>query len=157
MANALTRLAIDASAREQARKAADVLERTGLLQHGELSVVQENGEKLIADISPPLLLAIQSTLLTLAESGEAFVLGSEQEVSPEKAAEILGISRPLVYQRMDTGKLPYRQIGTHRRILIRDVVTLRASEDRRQAFAAALSADTEELEQTDAGPVQSAS
>jgi excisionase family DNA binding protein len=92
-------------------------------------------------------------LAALAESGEALVLKSDAEVSPEKAAEILGISRPLVYQRMDSGRLPFRQVGTHRRI----VAALKLFEDQRRSLASALSADAEDLEENYAQPDKNAS
>jgi excisionase family DNA binding protein len=98
---------------------------------------------------------MQSVLATIAETGEAFVFKPEDEVSPERAAEMLGVSRPIVYQRMDTGKLPFRQVGTHRRIRATDVARLKQFEDRRRTFAAALSADTEDIEENYAQPGQS--
>lgn len=147
MTEAMTRLIAAKAERDEARKAAELLERAAGLGHGGLSLVQANGEKLDADLPPSLLRAMKTILATLAETGEALLLAPDQDISPEKAAEILGISRPLVYQRMDAGKLPYRQVGTHRRVRISDVVALKASEDRRRSFAAALSADTEELEE----------
>jgi len=104
-----------------------------------------------------LLRLMKSLLATLAETGEALLVNPEQEISPEKAAELLGISRPLVYQRMDTDKLPFRQVGTHRRIRVNDVVALKQLEDQRRSFAADLSADTEDLEENYAKPGQSSS
>ncbi|MGY4319589.1 hypothetical protein [Bradyrhizobium sp. JR3.5] len=50
---------------------------------------------------------MKSILTALAETGEVLLLKSDPEISPEKAAEILGISRPLVYRRMDSGELPF--------------------------------------------------
>jgi len=96
-------------------------------------------------------------LATVGEVGETFVLKQEDEVSPERAAEMLGVSRPIVYRRMDSGKLSFRQVGTHRRIRAAEVVELKRSEDRRRAFAAALSADTEDLEENYAQPSESSS
>jgi hypothetical protein len=58
---------------------------------------------------------------------------------------------------MDAGKLPFRQVGTHRRIRAADVAQLKKFEDRRRTFAAALSADTEDLEKNYAQPGKSAS
>lgn len=153
MADAMTRFTAAKADRDEARKAAELLERAAGLGHGALALLQANGEKL--DLPPSLLHAMRSMLSTLAETGEAVLLNPEQDISPEKAAEILGISRPLVYQRMNAGKLPYRQVGTHRRVRVSDVVALKAFEDRRQSFAAALSADTEELEEHHARPGKS--
>jgi excisionase family DNA binding protein len=58
------------------------------------------------------------------------VFKPEDEVSPERAAELLGVSRPIVYRRMDSGRLPFRQVGTHRRICPADVAKLKQFEDR---------------------------
>jgi excisionase family DNA binding protein len=81
---------------------------------------------------------------------------SEEEVSPEEAAKILGISDPIICHRMDAGKLPFREVGAQRRILVTDVLRLKEAEDRRRKFAAALGADTEDLEANYARPGQSA-
>jgi excisionase family DNA binding protein len=92
-----------------------------------------------------LLRALQNILIALAESGEVLLLSPELEISPEKAAEILGISRPLVYQRMDSGKLPFRLVGTHRRVFVSNVIALKQLEERR-GFAESLAVDPEQNE-----------
>ena len=157
MTDALTKLQIEESDREQAGKGASLLERASLLEHGGLFLTKADGEKVMAEMPASLLRAMQSLLTALAEAGVAFVFKPEDEVSPERAAELLGVSRPIVYQRMDTGKLPFRQVGTHRRIRAADVAELKQFEDRRRSFAAALSADTEDLEDNYAQPGKSAS
>ncbi|MCP1909682.1 excisionase family DNA binding protein [Bradyrhizobium elkanii] len=93
---------------------------------------------MVAAEMPPSLLTLQ------AETGEVLLLRSDPEISPEKAAAILGISRPLVYQRMDSGKLPFRLIGRHRRVLVNDVMTLKRLEDQRRGLTDALDLDTGE-------------
>jgi excisionase family DNA binding protein len=80
----------------------------------------------------------------------------EDEVSPEEAAKILGVSDPIVCHRMDSGKLPFREVGAQRRVLLTDVLRLKEAEDRRRKFAAALRADTEDLEANYTQPGQSA-
>jgi hypothetical protein len=52
------------------------------------------------------------------------------EMSPEQAGKILGISRPLVVRRMDDGRLPFRYEGAHRRCKLVDVIKLKAIEDK---------------------------
>lgn len=157
MTGALTKLKVDESDREQARKGASLLERASVLDHGGVFLTKADGEKVMAEMPASLLRAMQSLLTAVAEAGVAFVFKPEDEVSPERAAELLGVSRPIVYQRMDTGKLPFRQVGTHRRIRAADVAELKQFEDRRRSFAAALSADTEDLEDNYAQPGKSAS
>jgi excisionase family DNA binding protein len=159
MVEALTRLKVLDAEREEAKKAASFLERAST--HSGLFLTLANGEQVLAEMPASLLAAVKNVLVALAENGETFVIKSDAELSPEKAAEILGISRPLVsrplvYQRMDSGRLPFRQVGTHRRVRAADVAALRQFEEQRRSFAAALSADTEDLEQNYAEPDKSA-
>jgi excisionase family DNA binding protein len=157
MAETVTRLKVEEIDREQARKGASFLERASVLEHGGLFLTKADGGKVMTEMPASLLRAMQSVLAAVAEAGEALVFKPEDEVSPERAAELLGVSRPIVYQRMDTGRLPFRQVGTHRRIRAADVAELKQFEDRRRSFAAALSADTEDLEENYAQPGKSAS
>jgi len=59
-----------------------------------------------------------------------------QEVTPAEAAALLGMSRPMVRKLLDSGKLPFRMVGTHYRILASDVDEYLAGERirRRQAL-----------------------
>jgi excisionase family DNA binding protein len=157
MAETVTRLKVEEIDREQAKKGASFLERASVLEHGGLFLTKADGERVMAEMPASLLRAMQNLLAALGETGEALVFKPEDEVSPERAAELLGVSRPIVYQRMDTGKLPFRQVGTHRRIRAADVAQLKKFEDRRRTFAAALSADTEDLEINHAQSGKSAS
>ncbi|HZR74379.1 helix-turn-helix domain-containing protein [Bradyrhizobium sp.] len=54
------------------------------------------------------------------------------ELTPEQAGKILGISRPLVVRRMDDGRLPFRYEGAHRRCKLADVLKLKAAEEQQQ-------------------------
>jgi len=155
--DAVTRLKVEEPDREEARKGASFLERASALEHAGLFLTNADGERVVAEMPASLLRAMQSLLAAVAEAGTAFVFKPEDEVSPERAAELLGVSRPIVYQRMDTGKLSFRQVGTHRRIRVADVAELKQFEDRRRTFAAALSADTEDLEENYAEPSKSSS
>jgi hypothetical protein len=56
--------------------------------------------------------------------------GLAEELTPEQAGKILGISRPLVVRRMDDGRLPFRYEGAHRRCKLVDVIKLKAIEDK---------------------------
>jgi len=50
------------------------------------------------------------------------------EVSPEDAAKVLGMSRPMVRKLMDQGDLPFRMVGSHHRIALSDLETYWAAE-----------------------------
>lgn len=102
------------------------------------------GEKTVP--LPASAVALISTLLDHLYRGERVaVLSEDQEITPNEASAILGISRPLVVHRMDVGDLPFRLVGKHRRTRLKDVLGLKDRLDAQRAAQAALAADTEEL------------
>jgi|SRR5665213_2782645 len=152
MTETVTKLRVEDADLKRMKEGVDFLEHATMLAHGGLFLTTASGENLFAEMPASVLRLMQRIMATMVDSHEAFLLRADEEVSPEKAAELLGISRPIVYQRMDSGRLPFRQVGTHRRIRAVDVAALKSFEDRRQTFAAAVSADTEELESRHAQP-----
>ena len=146
MTETVTKLKVDDADIKRVQEGVAFLERATTLANGALFLTTASGENIFAELPAPVLRLMQKVMTTMVESREAFLLRADEEVSPERAAELLGISRPIVYQRMDTGRLPFRQVGTHRRIRPADVAELKRFEDRRRSFEAAISPATEELE-----------
>jgi excisionase family DNA binding protein len=72
------------------------------------------------------------------------IVPSRQTLTTQQAADLLGISRPTLIRFLEEGKLPYERIGSHRRILLRDV--LRYREERRQEQYRALEAMSQDIE-----------
>jgi excisionase family DNA binding protein len=95
---------------------------------------------------PPQAAALVGSLLDHLMRGERIaILTEDQELTPNEAAAILGISRPLVVHRMDVGDLPFRYVGKHRRTKLKDVLALKARIDAQQAALDALAENTELL------------
>jgi len=61
-----------------------------------------------------------------------------QTLTTQQAADLLGVSRPTVIKLLDDHKIPYEKTGTHRRILLKDLLEYR--ERRRTDQYAALEA-----------------
>lgn len=61
-------------------------------------------------------------------------------LTTQQAAELLGVSRPTVIRLLDEDKIPFERIGSHRRIMLEDL--LRYRETRRAEQYAALAATT---------------
>jgi len=126
-------------------ESADLLRRRAPADRVELLLVHPDGSREAVEVSAAASGLIADLLEKASVSEAVALLADDAEISPEDAASILGISRPLVRRRMDAGDLPFRRVGTHRRIRLADVMALRHREAPARAALEALRADTEDL------------
>lgn len=61
-------------------------------------------------------------LSSMAEGKTVSLLPSDSEVSTQQAADILHVSRPHVVKLLEEGVIPFRKVGSHRRILMEDLL-----------------------------------
>jgi excisionase family DNA binding protein len=86
-------------------------------------------------------------ILTEMSKGNAItVIPIHAELSTQEAAELLNVSRPYVVNLLEQGAIPYRKVGTHRRILAKDVFDYKRRVDKeRLETLNALAAQAQEL------------
>lgn len=72
---------------------------------------------------PPATLRLLSEILALMARQQTFVLYPESsELTTKQAAEVLGVSRPFLIRVLEAGEMPFRKVGRHRRVLMKDVL-----------------------------------
>jgi excisionase family DNA binding protein len=71
--------------------------------------------------------ALVRILDELSEGRDVAVLseGEGGEVTTSQAAELLGMSRPTLINLLESGAIPFRKVGTHRRMALADVLAYR--------------------------------
>jgi len=96
---------------------------------------------------PPTALKLIGQVLGLMSKGEAIVLMPEkQEFSTMEAAHFLNVSRPHLIKLLEAQEIPYRKVGTHRRILFQDLAAYKQkSMEARQVALDRLAAIDREL------------
>ena len=143
----VTRHTLTPGERPRGAQSAAVL-RGAVAERAELHFVRPDGVEETVVLPPSALPAVADLLEHLAGSEAVALLAEDAEVTPEEAADLLGVSRPLVRRRMDAGLLPFRRVGAHRRLRLADVLALRARDDGVCVAMAELAADTEDLRRT---------
>ena len=98
---------------------------------------------------PETVYAVLRKVVELMSQGQTVSIISESKaVSTQRAADILGMSRPFFVKLLETGMMAYHRVGNQRRVLLSDVLKFakkrdeerQASLDRlsRQAFESGL-------------------
>ncbi len=70
------------------------------------------------------------------------VAPTSQTLTTQQAAELLGVSRPTVVKYLDGGEIAHTRIGSHRRVLLSDVLAFRESRRTKQYDAIAATSST---------------
>ncbi len=130
---------------ERGRRKVQRLPSAGKGDIVEVRVLHANGDQDATPLPREAANLIGIVLEHLRQGQRVAVLAEDQEVSPNDAASILGISRPLVVHRMEIGDLAFRYVGKHRRARLGDVLMLKRRLDEQQAVLGALADETEAL------------
>jgi len=141
----MARYSLPEADRAASASSAHMLRRRGPADGVEMGVVHADGTRETVALPPAVAGMVEELLTKISESDHVALLAEDAEVSPEDAAAILGISRPLVRRRMDAGVLPFRRVGAHRRLRLTDVLVLKRREAPMRAALDEVRADTDEL------------
>ena len=82
----------------------------------------------------------------VAHGEDARVVRTPRELTTQQAANVLNMSRPTVVRLIDEGELPARKVGSHRRVLLTDLLAYRDQiVAERRAVLDQMTRDAEEL------------
>lgn len=65
---------------------------------------------------------LNSIISNMAQGKSIALMPTDAEITTQQAAEILNVSRPHVIKLLEKGEIPYRKVGSHRRILLQDIL-----------------------------------
>jgi len=105
-----------------------VTELRRLVEDGRSRLIGSDGREI------ELPVAVQQLLLTILknlQAGRAVSIGADhQELATDRAAEILGVSRPFLLRLLEQGHIPFHTVESHRRVNLDDLLAYKRQRDR---------------------------
>ena len=115
-----------AQARESSRVLSTYARRTEPLQ----VEVRENERREVVSLPAGAVRLLLDLLTEMAEGNAVTLMPMHAELTTQQAADILNVSRPYLVKLLDGGMIGHRKVGTHRRVLLRDLLTYKREIDR---------------------------
>lgn len=137
---------VDAEVAERAaRRISDYLD-----SHPDDDLIEVLGEIGTVDalvIPRPTAILFAQILDALADGKGVQIVPKDMELTTQQAADLLNVSRPYLITLLESGKIPFRKVGRHRRVTFEALMEYKRHDDaERRAAADELASLSEELD-----------
>lgn len=107
----------------------------GVLKESKYAkLVSADGKEEI--ILPQTVFQVLRQIVYLMMQGRAiFIVPADKEVSTQEAADVLNVSRPFLIKLLEEGKIPFINVGSHRRIRFSDLMDFKKRRDAKREEA----------------------
>jgi excisionase family DNA binding protein len=97
-----------------------------------LRVSTQGGDETVVSVPATAFKLLGLILNEMAKGNAIALFPVHAELTTQQAAELLGVSRPFIVEQLEKGNIPYRKVGTHRRVLFQDLMEYKRSMDHKR-------------------------
>lgn len=120
---------------EEAKVSSRTLAKYTDVERVQLSLTGSNGEKDDLILPGHTLQLLLDVLSEISKGNAISLIPHHQEVSTQEAANLLNVSRPFLVKLLEQNDIPFRKVGAHRRVLLRDVLAYKERIDQQRSQA----------------------
>lgn len=100
-----------------------------------LKLTLDNGDEAVIEIPAQAAKMLLDILVEMAEGNGVTVLPMYAELTTQQAADLLNVSRPYFVKLLNADEIPYRKVGTHRRVFLSDILEYKKRTDEKRLAA----------------------
>ncbi len=116
---------------ELARTSSRILSTLTLKKTKSIDIQLETGNHHRNSVTLPLsaFKLLVDILTQMSEGNAVTLIPVHAELTTQEAAELLNVSRPYLIRLLENKKIPFRKVGTRRRVLFHDLMDYKAKID----------------------------
>lgn len=116
---------------ELARNSSRVLASLNLKKTKTINISFETGKHHRSSVTLPFsaFKLLVNILIQMAEGNAVTLIPVHAELTTQEAADLLNVSRPFLIHLLEKKKIPFRKVGTRRRVLFQDLMDYKAKID----------------------------
>lgn len=126
------------------RRLDDAMAESGSEKRGAATLRMPSGEEI--ELPEPVLKALAEAIHEMALGRAVRVLAADGELTSSQAADLLNVSRPFLVSLLERGEIPFRRVGSHRRVRLEDLLSYKEGRDKERRDALnALASESQDL------------
>jgi excisionase family DNA binding protein len=94
-----------------------------------IGLIEGGRQKKVVKLPRSAMTLLAEALTEMGHGNAVTVVPVQAELTTQQAADLLNVSRPFLVNLLEGKKLPSRKVGTHRRVLYKDLLAYKAKAD----------------------------